>query len=119
MGVLRNDTMKANGKLTKRIIVTSTIAIVLVPVGMNLLPDEIARWYLAAAANSADAGNEQAVAINLKKAESWNASIKRDTNYWLVKFLEIPHDNPELQLSLLKDATQADSRFRQLGEAIA
>ena len=77
------------------------------------LPREIARWYLAAAANAFRLNDRALGEEYLKKALTWDAGLETDGDYWIAQIAR--SQSSDEQLELLEKAARFDPRCGRQG----
>jgi tetratricopeptide (TPR) repeat protein len=95
----------------------STILIVLLTVGLVSAPTlrsglrvEIAKWYLAAAANSVEL-NQGDGESQFKQAERWNPGIVEFQDYWSIRIKQAKKQSPEKLAEMAKQGPSSLRRF--------
>ena len=99
------------------LIVIGTVAMVLVPVVVGHLPTEIARWHLAAAANSLAKGDGR-YEEHIAAANRW-IPIEQERDFWLPQIQWDLKTAPERLPETLRKAIEADPRYRRLAVPVA
>jgi tetratricopeptide (TPR) repeat protein len=98
----------------------STIAIVIamiaLVVGPVLIPRELSRWYLAAAANAYRNGDRTLGAHYVARAIEWDESVVNDRGFWIA---QMDKTDPDKVLDLLEKAIQADPRRAIVARRVA
>jgi tetratricopeptide (TPR) repeat protein len=97
-------------------IILGALMIVLSPF---LIPREISRWYLAAAANAYRLKDRLMAEQYLAKAVAWDANLVNDADYWIAQLSNTHNTNSDEQLDLLEKAIRIDARCRQQAQFMA
>jgi len=97
-------------------IVVLTVAIAFGPV---FIPREIARWYLAAAANAYRLEKPDVAQEYLARATAWDPDISREGDYWIAQMAMNHQQSDDERLTLLARAVEADSRWAPKAREVA
>lgn len=81
------------------------------------LPREIAKWYLAAAANAFRLNDRAQGERLLSRALTWNSQIDKDGDFWIAQIAQ--SQNSDERLELLEKAAHIDSRIARQGRLLA
>lgn len=96
------------------LIVAAPILLVLLPVLGGQTQDEMARWHLAAAANSLKLNNEDFEA-NLRKAAEKSKDLGGLRDYWLLRVMQALEQSPESLPELVAEAMEKNRSFAGVG----
>lgn len=100
--------MHSRSKWITAAIVTATVALVLGPV---LVPREVARWYLAAAANAYYRGDEVLGNHYRARAVAWDKELPSDGDYSIAQLAKNDPRTPDKWLDLLEKVIHDDPRW--------
>lgn len=95
-------------------IVLGVIGLVCSPIW---LPKEIARWYLAAAANAFRLDDRAQGERLLARALTWDTRLDKDGDYWIAQIAK--SQSPDEQLDLLEKATRVNPQRGRQGPMLA
>ncbi len=94
-------------------IVLATIAVVATPVVHDQFRDEVARWYLASAANRVATGLD--IQPQLKQAERWGDDLSSLRDYWWLRAEQALADSPDKLASVIEQAVARDKTNVDIG----
>lgn len=108
--------MGSNYRWTTIAIVSTTIGLVVAPV---LIPYEVARWYVAAAANAYRADDSDRAERLLTRAATWDADIRDSTDYVLAKLSKEHWNSADEQLDLLEQVIKSNPNLAVEARGVA
>lgn len=100
-------------KLLNIAIVLATIGLVLAPVAQSQFASEIARWYLADAANRVTAGED--IQRQLAKAKYWCGDVTGQRDYWLLRTEQAMASAPGEVEKVIREAVARDKSNFKIG----
>lgn len=104
-------------KFVNTLIVLATLALVSLPVIYDQLPTEIARWYLASAANRVSRG--EPVDAQLAQARAWGGELSELRDYWLLRCEQALATSPASVASVVSEAVARDPAYFDIGYHMA
>ncbi len=108
--------MQSRFSLSTILIIAVTIALVVSPV---LVPREISRWYLAAAANAYRLEDDTLAEHYLSRAKEWDPEIENDSDYYMAQLSRKRWQSDDEQLDILEKAISIDPRWAGGAERMA